>query len=165
VKVRLLIAVLAFFVSSCGYHLVGQGDGQGAIPEDVESIAMQARDEVARPLAEGLRRQLEIGDGYHFVKTKRGADAEIWIEKASETFVPSAYDSKGIASQYRMTLRAGVVIHRDGKKIWGSGVISVSGDVYVAGGPAGIEASRQRIRRDLQKEWIFNAASRIRSGF
>lgn len=164
-KSRLLIAALALLISSCGYHLVGQGDGQGAIPENVESIAMQARDEVARPLAEGLRRQLETGNRYHFVKAKRDADVEIWIEKASEAFVPSAYDSTGIASQYRMTLSAGVVIHRDGKVIWESGLISIAGDVNVAGGPAGIEASRQRIRRDLQKEWVYSAVGRIRSGF
>jgi len=162
-----LTVCIGLLLSGCGYHLVGQGDGSGAIPEDVVSISMRSGDAVATRLAAGLKQQLKQGGESRFDVQRGDAEtrAEIGIESVSESFVPSAYDKSGIASQYRMNLSARVRIYRAGKVIWESGILSVSGDVFVAGGPAGIESSRERIRHDLQKEWVLAAAGRIASGF
>lgn len=156
-------------LSGCGYHLAGQEGGKGAIPEDVVTVSVYAKERLAQSLSAGLKRQLELNSGYRVVEEKEKVDqqthADISIEKFSETFASSAYDQTGIASQYRMTIRAKVTIYRDGKIVWDSGMLSVSGDVFVAGGPAGTESSRERLRRDLQKQWIRDASDRINSGF
>lgn len=168
-KILIPCLVSGLMLSGCGYHLVGQGDGSGAIPADVVTVSIRSSGSTAQALASRLKRQLESGASYSFVDAGSVSDAathaEIRIENASESFVPSAYDRSGIASQYRMTLHAGIRVFRSGEAIWDSGVLSFAGDVYVAGGPAGIEASRERIRADLQKEWVRSAAGRIRSGF
>lgn len=162
-----LTLCIGLLLSGCGYHLVGQGDGSGAIPADVVSISMRTGDAVATRLAAGLKQQLMQGGESRFDAERGDAEtrAEISIENVTESFVPSAYDNTGIASQYRMDLRARVRIYRAGKIIWESGMLSASGDVFVAGGPTGIESSRERIRKDLQKEWVLAAAGRIASGF
>lgn len=161
--------MVAMALSSCGYHLVGHGDGAGAVPADVATVSVQAVGKAAKPLLSGLKHQLDANDHYKLIDSERVIDEEshavIRIEQASESFVPSAYDSSGIAIQYRMTVRGNVSLYRAGKMIWKSGVVSKSGDVFVTGGPTGVEASRKRIQKELRNEWILDVASRIGSGF
>jgi len=168
-RVRLTALVLTLLLTSCGYHLVGQDSGRGAIPKDVSTISMRAEGALARSLATGLKHRLETGDRYTFIGEKEQRDesthAEIGIDQVSESFVASAYDQAGVAAQYRMNLKARVRIFRSGQAVWNGGLLSMAGDVFVAGGPAGIEASRERIRNDLKREWIQEASDRIRSGF
>jgi len=164
-----LLAVLLLLPASCGYRLVGQGGESGVIPAEVMTLSVQATNTIARGLAPGLKRQLARGGRYAVVSGKEPVDdathALLRIDQASELFAPSAYDASGIATQYRMRLTAAVRIYRAGKLFWESGAIVVAGDVFVAGGPASIESSRERIRRDLQKEWVQTVMARIRSGF
>jgi len=181
-KIVMLTMLAGLLLSSCGYHLVGQGNGQSgsAIPADVTSVSVESFS-AAIDLATGLKRELSGSESYKVVSAKavtdqsvdgpvgapidESAHAVVRIEQLSESFVPSAYDVSGVATQYRMTLRGSIGIYRGDERVWVSGSISKSGDVFVAGGPSGIEASRKRIREDLVKEWVYAAASRIHSGF
>ncbi len=162
--------MLAVTLSSCGYHLVGHGDSAGVIPADVKTISLQATSEVANTLMPELRQRFSAqGGSYELVDVSSVEDSDlhaaIRLEQAAESFVPSAYDSSGIAIQYRLTISGNIRIYRSGKLIWESGAISESGDVFVTGGPSGVEASRSRIQRDLRKQWVTRAWSRLSSGF
>jgi len=164
-----LPVMFAMALSSCGYHLVGHGDDAGSIPEDVTTISVQATGKTAKTFLFDLKHQLERSDRFKVVDADNVIDeashAVIRIEQASESFVPSTYDQSGIATQYRMTIRGNIRLYRAGSLIWQSGLISRSGDVFVTGGPTGLEASRKRILDDLRSEWILAAWSRIGSGF
>ncbi|MDX8402944.1 MAG: adenosylmethionine-8-amino-7-oxononanoate aminotransferase [Mariprofundaceae bacterium] len=161
--------MFAMVLSSCGYHLVGHGDDAGAIPEDVTAVSVQATGKTANTFLSGLKHQFERSDRFKVIDAESVIDetshAVIRIEQASEFFVPSTYDQSGIATQYRMTIRGNIRLYRADRLIWESGLISKSGDVFVTGGPTGLEASRKRILDDLRSEWIFAAWSRIGSGF
>ena len=156
-------------MSSCGYHLVGQGDGSGAIPEDVVTVSLEAKGETAQQMQLLLKRQLAGSEHYKVVASEDVPDmqshAVLRIAQASESFTPSAYDQSGLASQYRMTIHGRVQLIRQDETVWDSGIITKSDDVFVAGGPTGIESSRKRIREDLQKEWVYAVWGRINSGF
>jgi len=163
--------MLAMALTSCGYHLVGHGDSAGVIPADVKTVSLQATSESAKLLMPELRHRFSTqSDGsYELVDVSSVEDSDLHVairlEQASESFVPSAYDSSGIATQYRLTISGSIRIYRSGKVIWESGTISESGDVFVTGGPSGVEASRSRIQRDLRKQWVTLAWSRLSSGF
>ena len=166
----LLIATL-LTLTSCGYHLVGHGDGVGVIPEDVKTVSLQSNNDVGNKLASELKRHFsnKSSDGYALVAFDDVEDLEahasVRLEQAAEQFVPSAYDSSGVASQYRLTISGNLRVYRSGKILWESGSIAESGDVFVAGGPAGVEASRSRIQRDLRTQWASRAWNRLSSGF
>ncbi|MFC1542292.1 LPS assembly lipoprotein LptE [Pseudomonadota bacterium] len=163
--------MLAMALTSCGYHLVGHGDGAGVIPADVETVSLQATNETAKSLLVELKRRISNRgeEGYLLVEADEVEDAEahaaIRLEQVSERFVPSAYDASGVANQYRLTISGNIRVYRSGKLLWESGVISESGDVFVVGGPPGAEASRSRIQRDLRSQWASRAWSRLSSGF
>ncbi len=161
--------LLAMLLSACGYHLAGQGDGAGAIPEDVETVSIEGVGAVAKSLLPALKRPFSRQGRYQVVAAGSVVDealhAVIRIERGAESFKASAYDQSGIATQYRMSIKGNVRLYRAGKLLWESGIITKSGEVFVTGGPAGIEASRKRIREDLRKEWVLTAWSRINSGF
>lgn len=163
--------MFALVLASCGYHLVGHGGDAGVIPADVKTVSLQAANETAATLMPELKRYFSTkGDkGYELVDADKPHDAEVHadvrLEQASRQFVPSAYDRSGVATQYRMTISGNIRVYRAGKLLWESGAISESGDVYVTGGPVGVEASRSRIQRDLQKQWAARAWNRLSSGF
>lgn len=153
-------------LNSCGYHLVGHGNEVGAIPADIRTVSIVGNAE--RNLLDGLRQHLH-SDAYTITDNSDVEDpdhhAEIDVRVPAPVFTPSAYSSGGVATQYRMLLRGSVAISRQGKIIWQSGNIQRQGDVYVTGGPTSIEASRERLLKDLSRLWINDAVSRIRSGF
>lgn len=166
---RVLTVVMALLLTSCGYYLVGHGDGSGVIPEDVITVSIETSGAMAQQMGVLLQRQMSASDHYKVVASDEVIDeqthAVMRIEQASETFSPSAYDQSGLAIQYRMTIRANVRLFRQGEKLWESGVINKSDDVFVSGGPTGIESSRKRSREDLQKKWLHAVWGRINSGF
>ena len=166
---RSCIAVALLLLSSCGYHLAGHGDSGGVIPEDILTLSVEANSDTGRQMMVLLKQQLAGSDRYKVVSGKDVPDelvhAEMRIEQASESFVPSAYDQSGLATQYRMTIQANVRLFRQQEKLWESGIVTKSDNVFVAGGPTGIESSRKRIREDLQKEWSYTVWDRINSGF
>ncbi len=159
-----MIATLA--LAGCGYHLVGHGDTGGAIPTDVNAISLVGNAETA--LSSQLEQRLQ-SDRYSIIDAEEIDDdshhAMLHISISPLTFVPSAYDATGVATQYVMIFSGSLMLERQGKTIWQSGPVQRRGDVYVAGGPTSIEASRERLLTDLKKQWLSDAVGRIRSGF
>ncbi len=158
--------LLVLSLGGCGYHLVGHGDEDGAIPSDVKAISLVGNAE-SRLLSQ-LRQRLQ-SDRYAIIDAKESEDeathAMLHINISPLTFTPSAYDVAGIATQYVMVFTGSLMLVHEGKTIWQSGAISRRGDVFVAGGPTSIEASRERLLKDLHKQWLSDAVGRIRSGF
>lgn len=158
---------LLLTLASCGYHLVGHGDNTGgAIPADVKAISLVGNADAK--LLSQLRNRLQ-SDRYVIIDAKdideQTEHAMFHVNIAALSFTPSAYDVSGIATQYRMVFTGSLMLVQQGKTIWQSGAISRQGDVFVAGGPTSIEASRERLLKDLQKQWLSDAMGRIRSGF
>ena len=159
--------LLTLSLNSCGYHLVGHGDdADGAIPADVKAISLIGNADAQ--LISQLRQRLQ-SDRYAIIDANdindKAAHAMLHINLSALSFTPSAYDAAGIATQYRMVFTGSLMLVREGKTIWQSGAISRLGDVFVAGGPTSIEASRERLLKDLHKQWLADAVGRIRSGF
>ena len=78
-----LTVCIGLLLSGCGYHLVGQGDGSGAIPEDVVSISMRSGDAVATRLAAGLKQQLKQGGESRFDVQRGDAETRAEIDRKS----------------------------------------------------------------------------------
>jgi len=151
--------------TACGYHLVGSGDGKGGIPADVETLTVAGNAD-ARLLSD-MRSKL-VSDQYELIEGSvgdRSHHALLHVQLAPLGFTPSAYDTAGIAIQYRMVFGGSLLLEQGGKTIWQSDPITRQGDVYVTGGPASIEASRTRLLQQLGKQWVSDALGRLRSGF
>jgi len=154
-------AMAAMLLSACGYHLVGHGDGTGAIPADVHSIALISND-AAREALPLMRDRLQQA-GYDLAAERPEATLRLMLQP--ESFAPSAYDRAGVATQYRMAIAGTLVLEQDGAVIWQSGNLAVQDEIYVTAGPASIEASRQRLGEQLRNTWVREAWSRLQSGF
>jgi len=168
-KKLLLTALMMTLLSlnACSYHLVGHGEGSGAIPADVKTVTIAVNGDSHKVLS--IFRQRLASEAFTLVDTADVAETEVHaflrVNILPVAFVPSAYDVNGVASQYRMTYSGSLFVQRSGRNIWQSGTISQQGEVYEAGGPASIEASRERLLRDLRKQWVSDALGRLRSGF
>jgi len=166
---RLLLSCgvsILLMLSGCAYHLVGHGSSVSTIPADVATISIGGH--IDHNLLLKFRQRLH-SDAYMIVNRGDVSDqdhhATVDIQLPAPSFVPSAYSTNGVATQYRMTLSGSVSITRQGESIWQSGVIQRQGDVFVTGGPTSIESSRQRLLEDLGKQWVDDAVGRMRSGF
>ncbi len=163
--VGVLLASL-LMLNSCGYHLAGHGNTVGAIAADVRTVSIVGNAE--KNLLVRFRQQLH-SDAYSIVTDGDVADPEhhavVHVNVPAPSFTPSAFSSAGVATQYRMILTGSVDVARQGKTVWQSGNIQRRGDVFVTGGPTSIEASRERLLKDLSKQWLNDAVSRLRSGF
>lgn len=160
--------IITLLLNGCGYHLVGHGDGEGAIPADVATLSLIVAGSPDRMLEQMLRQRLNT-DKYALINQQAVIDqqnhANLRIILSPVSYIPSAYDVAGVATQYRMTLSGSLILLRQGKSVWKSGLIQRQGDVYVTGGPTSIEASRERLLEDLRKLWVSDAIGRLRSGF
>lgn len=168
---RLLLPTLmtaALLLSACGYHLVGHGDREGAIAADVKTVSLMLRGETDRQFISNLKQRLS-SDKYALIEAKDVVDpkshASLSVTIAPLRFTPSTYDAAGVATQYHMIFSGSLTLEREEKRSWQSGLIQTQGDVYVAGGPTSIEASRERLLIDLRKQWLQDALGRLRSGF
>jgi len=169
VSMRVFAAALFLLLTSCGYHLVGSGGGAGAIPADVQTVAIIGNADA--PVLSMLRQRLS-SEHYRLIDGLEGAaiadmthHALLHVQISPLAFVPSAYDVAGIATQYQMIFAGTLMLEQDGKTLWQSGPIQRQGDVYVTGGPTSIDASRTRLLNDLQQQWVSDAVGRISSGF
>ena len=164
--IRILLPVL-MLLTSCGYHLVGHGDGMKVIPADVRTLSIVGSGETEQLLA-SLRQRLK-SDSYSLIEHDDVADQEhhatLRLHVSPAAYSPSAYDAAGVAIQYTMLLSGSLQLDQKGEILWQSGTIQRQGDVYVAGDPSSIEASRERLLRDLRKQWLQDAIGRLRSGF
>jgi len=173
----LMVLLLALPLHGCGYHLVGHGDSSsGAIPADVQMLVLAGN--APAGLLMQLRQRLHsnhyaIVDA-HDVDVRHGEEeqtaqkalvATLQVNIAPLAFTPSTFDGAGIATQYRMIFSGSLLLERQGETIWQSGLIQRQGDVFVSAEPTSIEASRQRLLVDLRKQWLSDAAGRLRSGF
>jgi len=153
---------LTLVLGACGYHLAGQG--RGAVPEDVSIVNVTGTDASARAILSAWRRYVS-DHAKGFVVGADNADAELRLGAISESFNPVSFDASGIAITYRLSRSGSISLWRKGVRIWSSGAISVQGDVYAVGGPTSIDASRARLRRDLDRQWIREAWLKLSSGF
>jgi outer membrane lipopolysaccharide assembly protein LptE/RlpB len=164
---RILLPVL-LLLTSCGYHLVGQGGGVGVIPADVRTLSIVGSGGEAQQVLSSMRQRL-ISESYSLIEhddiTDEEHHATLRLHLSPPSYYPSAYDVAGVAIQYRMVFSGSLQVDRRGKVIWQSGTIQRLGDVFVAGDPTSIEASRERLLRDLRKQWLQDAMGRLRSGF
>jgi len=147
----------AFALNGCGYHLAGQG--RGAVPEDVSIMKVTGTDPSARAILPAWRRYVS-DHAKGFVVGEDHADAELRLGAISESFNPVSYDASD-----RLSHSGSISLWRKDVRIWSSGTISVQGDVYAVGGPTSIEASRTRLSRDLDRQWIREAWLKLSSGF
>jgi len=156
--------LLMLTLNACGYHLVGQGEGSGAIPDNASQVVVIGN--TGKLLALFRQKLLQSSD-VPVVNMKEAMDdaIQIRVEHISETTTVSAFDASGIANQYRVTVSASLRILQSGKELWKSGVISTSGDVFATGGAVAIEAQKERVLQDLRDEWAQKALGRLRSGF
>jgi len=156
------IFCLAFALNNCGYHLAGQG--RGVMPEDVSIVKITGVDKSADNLLSAWRRY--VGDHARgFIVGKNNADAELRLGAISESFTPASFDASGVAVSYRFSRSGSISLWRKDVRIWSSGTISVQGDVFAVGGPSSIEASKTRLRHDLNRQWIREAWLKLSSGF
>jgi len=161
--------LLALALSACGYHLVGQGGHSGVIPEDATQLVVVTRAKT-EALAKVFRAKLaQSGElpvvALNNVTHEDEHSIEIRLENVAETMRASAFDTSGIANQYRVTISASLRVLQSGKELWESEVMTVSGDVFVSGGAVAIEAHKQRVSKALRDEWVQKALGRLRSGF
>jgi len=160
--VRLMPLLLALLLSGCGYHLVGQG--QNGVLTGSKTVALVAYSLPARYVTV-FRSKLEQAGYSVRDKSQRDVDAVLLLRQDSVRYTPSAYDKAGIATQYRMTISGHLTVEKNRKAVWNSGNVTSSGDIFVAGGPASIEASRVRLEEDLQRQWLRDIWARLQSGF
>jgi len=160
---RLLAAVcLALALNHCGYHLAGQG--RGVMPDDVSIVKIAGTSEVDANLLSAWRRYVS-DHARGFVVGEDNADAELRMGAISESFTPASFDASGVAVSYRFSRSGSISLWRKNVRIWSSGSISVQGDVFAVGGPSSIDASKSRLRRDLDRQWIREAWIKLSSGF
>ncbi|RMH60789.1 MAG: adenosylmethionine-8-amino-7-oxononanoate aminotransferase [Zetaproteobacteria bacterium] len=156
------LGLLCLMLAGCGYHLAGNG-GQGVLHAG-ERVALVSEGLAPRYVAM-LRARL-ARDGIEVLDARRAdADAVLLVRQQPARYVPSAYDRTGVATQYRMTLSGSVRIERAQRTVWDSGAVQATGDVYVAGGPASVEASRAQLEESLQRQWLRAVYARMKSGF
>jgi outer membrane lipopolysaccharide assembly protein LptE/RlpB len=153
---------LMLALNGCGYHLAGQG--RGSVPEDVSIVNVTGADASARSILPAWRNYVS-DHAKGFVVGKDHADAELRLGAISESFNPVSYDASGVAITYRLSRSGSISLWRKDVRIWNSGPISVQGDVYAVGGPTSIEASRNRLSKDLDRQWMREAWLKLSSGF
>ena len=157
--------LLCLFLSSCGYHLVGQGGNSDVIAAGSEVYLLSTGENDTSWL---LAIRETLNQRYHIVDEPQQASTQVYrirILHPSEQLIPVAYDASGIAVQYQLRLAAAVLIQQQGKDIWSSGVITVSGDVFAAGDPADILSQQNKLVTDLRESWAASVRTRMRSGF
>ncbi len=152
---------LTLILGACGYHLAGRG--RGAVPEDVHIVRVTGA-KTSHGLLSAFRRYVSNhADG--FTVGKKGASAELRMGTISESFAPVTFNASGVAVSYRLSRSGSISLWRKDVRLWDSGPISAQGVVYAVGGPSSIEASKNRLRRDLDRQWIRKAWMSLSSGF
>ncbi len=158
----LLAGLLA--LAGCGYHLAGHGEGEWLAPYAPVRVAGNDA-AAAAAIADRLQAAgIEVAEG-----KDRPARSMLRVELAAPSFAPSAFDANGIAVQYRMRITGSLKLEplEAAKELapWQSGSLIEEGEVYVAGGAAGTEASKRELAERLRATWIERALGRLFSGF
>lgn len=158
---------LSLLMTSCGYHLVGQGAAT-VIPSEVLTAHLSSQAGVEY---QALLKQLKISWGQRKNlpvlqdTTSLVNHITLRIEQATESFVPVTFDAAGLAIQYRLQVRAVLNMYQEHDLLWGSGAVMVSGDVFGDVNPSAIEAERAELLENLRQQWAKEAMNRLQSGF
>ncbi|MDX8384650.1 MAG: hypothetical protein R8M45_11255 [Ghiorsea sp.] len=171
-KLGFILACL-LLLSSCGYHLVGQGESV-VIPQGVTSASLSVVGD-DKPWLEELSEQWQQHADLPSLQDEsvRGRVSEkageqhitMRVEQALETFSPIAFAASGLAIQYRFQLQAMLQMYQKEKLIWSSDAVVVSADVFGKDNPSVIEAERVRLGSVLRQQWVKEALNRLNSGF
>lgn len=166
-----LYLAFVLMLTSCGYHLVGQGKSN-VIPSDVTSANLQAQASALGKILLGeLRQQWLQRDTLPALQDGSGVThVTLRIESPSEAFTPVAFNALGLAIQYRLSVSGVLNMYRDNSLIWRSGSVSSSADIFgdasaLTNNPASIEAEREALVEQLRKQWAQDALARLQSGF
>ncbi len=166
-----LYLALVLMLTSCGYHLVGQGDS-AVIPQGTTSASLLSEgSKLGKILLGELHQQwlqkpslpaLQSGSDKNHVVLR--------IEGPNEAFTPVAFDNLGLAIQYRLSVSGVLNMYQNNTSIWRSGVVSASADIFgdasaLANNPTSIEAERETLVEQLRKQWAQEALARLQSGF
>jgi|GEM_PF-1455273 len=152
----------SLLLAGCGYRLAGQGTA--TIPADTPRLGVVSNDPIGETLLPALREQL-LQPGREVVLGSEGSETVLRIDPFREDFQAVAYDAAGLASQYRLHLSSRLILVRQGKQLWSSGLIAMQGDVYEVSDPVTTEAAREKLRQDLSRMWMREALARLNSGF
>jgi len=159
---RYVSLIVCLFLVSCGYHLAGYG--RGVMPTGVSILKVTGTGASTHAFLSEWRQYVsDHAQGY--VVGEDNADAELRLGALSESFSAVSFDASGIGVTYQLLRSRSLSLWRKDVQIWSSGAIFVKGDVYAVGGPTSIEASKDRLRRDLDKRWMSEAWMKLSSGF
>jgi len=150
-----VFGILLLALTSCGYHLVGQGEG--VIPKSATQlwVVSVGGGDANRLLPILVRRSLLQREHLTWVSDDNISDTtvEIRLENMSEALVATAFDAAGLASQYRLTVSGSARMVYRGKEVWHSDAIAVGGDIFAAGGVVAIESQRAEMGQRLRQQW------------
>lgn len=159
---RLIVLAMVLLCGACSYHIVGQE--RGVIPSDADTVSLHATSASTQAMYQPLLTYFQArSHGYQWQESE--GQAQMQFLSFQESFVPVAYDAAGIATSYRLNLSGSLELWYEEKSIWRSGTVTVYDDVFVLGGPASVDASRQRVREELDRQWMIEIWLRISSGF
>jgi len=168
----LLCLCLSLSLNACGYHLVGQGKSS-VIPNSVTSANLTTNAGMKGKvlLSELRQRWLQNSSLPTLDEEDSGKNhIIIRIENASETFTPVAFDSSGLAIQYRLSVLGMLNMYQENTLIWSSGIVSSSADIFgdasaLANNPTSIEAEKETLVEQLREKWAQDSLARLLSGF
>ncbi len=161
---------VALLLTSCGYHLVGQGDGS-VIPKDVTSARLTTNaGEQGKILLAELQQLWTQYDSLPPLENDTITEETVVlrIEQVAQTFSPITFDAAGLALQYQLSVSGVLNLYQQDGLLWSSGVVSVRGQVFGEAGsnnPSTIEAERETLAEQLHKQWAQDAMARLQSGF
>ncbi|MDX8388591.1 MAG: hypothetical protein R8M46_08715 [Ghiorsea sp.] len=162
-----LSLVVCLLLTSCGYHLVGQGSST-VIPDDVTSATLVPDSgKYGKSLLAELTPLWQQNKYLPALQPQRSSleHVTVRIEQPRNQFTPVGFDASGLAIQYRLQVSAVLKVYQEGTMIWQSGVVLVHADVFAGSDPSVIEAERERLNEQLMQEWAKDAMSRLTSGF
>lgn len=162
--------VASLLLTSCGYHLVGQGESS-VIPEDVTSARLTTNaGEQGKLLLAELQQLWLQHETLPPLESNSMTEKTVVlrIEQASQTFSPIAFDAAGLALQYQLSVSGLLNIYQQDGLLWSSGMVSVRGQVFGEAGsnnPSTVEAERVTLAEQLEQQWAQDVMARLQSGF
>lgn len=163
---RLLLGV-SLLLTSCGYHLIGQGTSS-VIPSGVSSASLEQNSgEHGKQLLVELQYLWKNDDSLPTLQPPESEQEHIVfrIEQASNTFSAMGFDASGLAIQYRVQISGVLSMYQKDTLMWQSGVILSNADIYIGADPSIAEAERERLTGQLEQQWAQDAFARLKSGF
>ncbi len=168
---HIFILLLALLLSSCGYHLVGQGQSH-VIPHDTRTVTLQTTPStLGKILLAELRAQwLQRESLPHLQEGSGKTHVTLRIENPEQAFTPVAFDASGLAIQYRLSVSGVLRMYQEHSLIWQSGLVTSSADIFgdaaaLSNNPASVEAEREALEEQLHQKWAQDVLARLQSGF